>query len=209
MEIEEAQRLAAAEGIALIPSNNVTGFRHVAFDNRKPAKKAYHAHMARDTGTTKQFDLGSFTTAAEAALAVARHFGPRKSCAEAAKTPKAPNGSKGASHCRHDEDDAVSVIASIATDSDDDDDAQRINLHDVGTASVNDFVFATSRPSSRKRSAPEALNPCLSRAKKVTTEHEIVPSNVRDGVAHIKVEVPAGMRASARVTIEWRADQKE
>ena len=82
---KDAQRMAAAEGIALIPSNNVTGFRYVSFDARtSSAKKPYHAHMARDTGTTRQFDLGSFTTAAEAALAVARHIG-WKSCSEAAK----------------------------------------------------------------------------------------------------------------------------
>jgi hypothetical protein len=202
MELEDAQRMAAAEGIALIPSNNVTGFRHVSFDHRRSAaKKPYHAHMPRDSGTTRQFDLGSFTTAAEAALAVARHFG-WTSFTEAAKKPKAAMGSR----CQQD---AVTVTSSIVGDSDDDANAQSITPHGVGTSRVNDFESATISQSSRKRYAPVGLNVCLSRAKKVTTEHEIVPANVRDGVAHIAVEIPAGMRATAKVMIEWWPDHAE
>ena len=51
----------------------------------------------------------------------------------------------------------------------------------------------------RKRLSTASLSP----ATRVTTQHVILPADVKDGVATISVAVPAGMRAPATVTIEW------
>ena len=61
-----------------------------------------------------------------------------------------------------------------------------------------------SSSQSRKRPAARAFEDSISPAvsTRLTTEHRIHPSNVRDGVAHILVEVPVGMRAGY-ARIEW------
>jgi hypothetical protein len=79
----EARRLAAAEGLALVPSDKfASGFKGV---RRSPNAKnePFLTHVYLDG---KHQHLGSFTSAAEAALAYARHQGPA-SCNAAAAAP--------------------------------------------------------------------------------------------------------------------------
>lgn len=65
--IKEVEAQARAEGLVLLKSTNMTGYRHVVF-----ALGKYRALSA--DGTT----LGTFKTAAEAALKYSRHLGPDK-----------------------------------------------------------------------------------------------------------------------------------
>ena len=68
-----AHAAAEAEGLALVPAENATGFKGVCRDNTK--SKPFLASLKRD-GRKKH--LGHFATAEEAALAVARFLGPRR-----------------------------------------------------------------------------------------------------------------------------------
>ena len=61
-------RQAAAEGLALEPSDNATGLKGVSF-NRSSLHTPYQAHVQRDG---KSLHLGCFVTAGEAALCRAR-----------------------------------------------------------------------------------------------------------------------------------------
>jgi len=82
MTAEEAQRLAAAEGLVLVrSSSNAMGFVGV-FNHRPGRPKPYQARQRRDG---KMQHLGYFATVEEAALAVARALGP-EACAAAAAT---------------------------------------------------------------------------------------------------------------------------
>ena len=70
------QSLAAAEGLRLVPSDSVSGFKGVAikqaYKNQPvPGKRCFIAHAL---GAERQY-LGVFFTAEEAALAIARHEG--------------------------------------------------------------------------------------------------------------------------------------
>ena len=71
MTAAEATDQAEREGLVFITSaNSVSGFYNVLFDNRGK-NKPYSAYSGQGKGTC----LGSFVTAEEAALAVARHHG--------------------------------------------------------------------------------------------------------------------------------------
>ena len=75
----EAEAQAAAEGLRLVRSTgNATGFRGVAIDPRC-SSTPFRAHITRG-GCNEYF--GSFSGAAEAALAYARALGP-EGCAPA------------------------------------------------------------------------------------------------------------------------------
>ena len=63
---EEARRQAEAEGLTLLPSSNKAGYRHVYYVG---GSRAFGASVRR---ARKKVHLGSFSTAEEAALAVAR-----------------------------------------------------------------------------------------------------------------------------------------
>ena len=76
----EARQLAAAEGLSLVPADNSTGYKGVRRINGNG--KPFQAQISQDG---KQHHLGSFATAAEAALAYARRIGP-VGCAAAAAT---------------------------------------------------------------------------------------------------------------------------
>ena len=70
----QVRRLADAEGLRLTPSSSASGFKGVTFKNSKHkariGKRDFLAHSWRlGTGVY----LGTFFTAEEAALAVARH----------------------------------------------------------------------------------------------------------------------------------------
>ena len=87
MEVVEAERLAAAEGLSLVPAATTTGFKgickiaHTGGGKTKP-------FQAKIQEGGKQRSLGTFASAAEAALAVARHLGPA-GCATALAPPAA------------------------------------------------------------------------------------------------------------------------
>ena len=67
---EEAVRQAKAEGLTLMRSeSSSSGFRGVSIDLRRNQSNPYKAHARRDG---KRIHLGSFATAEEAALCVAR-----------------------------------------------------------------------------------------------------------------------------------------
>ena len=68
MTAAEAHATAAAEGLALVPDENATGFKYVSLIN-DCVSKPFKAHR-KDDGRMKH--LGNFATAEAAALAVAR-----------------------------------------------------------------------------------------------------------------------------------------
>ena len=72
MTAAEAHAAAAAEGLSLVPAENPTGFKYV--EHSPLSRKQFRARPFRDG---RQHDLGRFATAEEAALAVARFFGPQ------------------------------------------------------------------------------------------------------------------------------------
>ena len=80
----KALRLAAAEGLVLVRSNNKTGFSNVHQYRRSCS---YHVESSTDG---KRETLGTFATAAEAALAYARYLGPERSHALAEKPRAKP-----------------------------------------------------------------------------------------------------------------------
>ena len=84
MEAVEAERLAAAEGLSLVPAATASGFRCVA---KLPSSS--RPFLAQIREGSKLRSLGRFSSAAEAALAYARHLGPA-GCAAALARPAAP-----------------------------------------------------------------------------------------------------------------------
>ena len=80
----KALRLAAAEGLELVRSNNKTGFSNVYHHH---GRSNYHVEITHDG---RKQSLGSFDTAAEAALAYARYLGPERSHALAEKPRAKP-----------------------------------------------------------------------------------------------------------------------
>ena len=84
MTAAEAHAAAAAEGLALVPAENATGFKGVS-RNKGGTSKPF---KARAVGTAGANHLGCFATAEEAALAVARFLGPEG--VAAALAPPAP-----------------------------------------------------------------------------------------------------------------------
>jgi len=82
MNAAEAHAAAAAEGLALVRAENPTGFKGVSHDQRPAqSRKPFKAQLRHD-GCTNH--LGTFATAEEAALAVARFLGPEGVAAEQA-----------------------------------------------------------------------------------------------------------------------------
>ena len=66
---EEARQQAQAEGLVLRKGGNKAGYSGVGLDQRSGRSKPYQAYVRRGG---KQVKLGSFATAEEAALCVAR-----------------------------------------------------------------------------------------------------------------------------------------
>lgn len=75
MTEEAARAAAAAEGLALVPGDTESGFKHVTYSGscRDPALARFLATVYRDRHPQR---LGVYDSAAEAALAVARKLGP-------------------------------------------------------------------------------------------------------------------------------------
>ena len=71
MTAEQAHAAAASEGLALVRAENATGFKGVY--HGKNASTPFTATLKRDG---RKNHLGTFATAEEAALAVARYLGP-------------------------------------------------------------------------------------------------------------------------------------
>ena len=71
MTAAEAHAAAADWGLALLRADNPTGFKYV--EHNPTALKAFKARPYHDG---RQHELGRFAIAEEAALAVARFFGP-------------------------------------------------------------------------------------------------------------------------------------
>ena len=78
----EARRLAAEEGLQLLPADNTCGFKGVSRSG-SGSSRPFQA-LTRQDG--KQHRLGCFSSTAEAALAVARFIGP-EGCAAALAPP--------------------------------------------------------------------------------------------------------------------------
>ena len=79
-----AGSLAAAEGLTLVPANNEVGYRGVSPNS----SGTFHVRKRMDC---KAYELGTFSSAAEAALAYARFLGPAESAKEAAQGPARRN----------------------------------------------------------------------------------------------------------------------
>jgi hypothetical protein len=79
MTYDEAERLAAEEGLVLVRHNNATGFKGVTLSHCS-LRSPYQAH-SRCKG--RKVHLGVFATAWEAALCYARHVGPEQARREA------------------------------------------------------------------------------------------------------------------------------
>ena len=94
MTAEEAVRQAEAEGLTLLTADNNTGFKGVVVDSRNKGKP-YQAQVQRKG---KRVFLGSFATAEEAALCIARTPEGRAagSAAAAAPPPTDDGGGGGA-----------------------------------------------------------------------------------------------------------------
>ena len=75
-----ATRLAAAEGLTLVPATNEVGYRGVSLHT----SGTFYTRKRKDG---KDYELGHFSSAAEAALAYARFLGPAESAKEAAQGP--------------------------------------------------------------------------------------------------------------------------
>ena len=73
MTAAEAHAAAEAEGLTLMRFDNATGFRGVTFHRQSKRAKPFQANPCRNG---KHEHLGHFATAEEAALAVARWWGP-------------------------------------------------------------------------------------------------------------------------------------
>ena len=84
---EEARQQAQAEGLVLRKGGNKAGYSGVGFDQRSGRSKPYQAYVRR---IGKQVKLGSFATAEEAALCVARSPDPEEQVAaeRAATAPR-------------------------------------------------------------------------------------------------------------------------
>jgi len=79
MTYEEAEKVAAEEGLVLVRHNNATGFKGVTLSHCS-LRSPYQAH-SRYKG--RKVHLGVFGTAWEAALCYARHVGPEQARREA------------------------------------------------------------------------------------------------------------------------------
>ena len=84
----EARRLAAEEGLVLVPADNSTGFKNVRYDNKSHKSKPFKAEGEGHHGT-RPLPRPLRHTAGEAALACARHRGPAGGAAAAAGAPSA------------------------------------------------------------------------------------------------------------------------
>ena len=76
----KAEQLAQAEGLTLLRSNNSSGYLGVVYQNKM--------FKARATRNGDDIIIGSYATAAEAALAYARTIGPVRCAQEARKAPR-------------------------------------------------------------------------------------------------------------------------
>ena len=83
MTAAEVHAAAAAEGRVLLRAENSTGFKNVY--PKSSTSKPFQAQL-RQSRLTK--NLGSFATAEEAALAVARFLGPKRVAAALAPEPE-------------------------------------------------------------------------------------------------------------------------
>ena len=89
---EEARQQAQAEGLVLRKGGNKAGYSGVGFDQRSGRSKPYQAYVRR---IGKQVKLGSFATAEEAALCVARSRLPEgQAAAEEAPRPLTPSNAE-------------------------------------------------------------------------------------------------------------------
>ena len=79
----EAERLAAAEGLVLVLADTATGYKGVHRSGRS-STRPFQAQIKQGG---KQQSLGTFASAAEAALAYARHRGPERCAAAASASP--------------------------------------------------------------------------------------------------------------------------
>jgi|MDSZ01.2.fsa_nt_gb hypothetical protein len=121
MTAAEVHAAAAAEGRVLLRAENSTGFKNVY--PKSSTSKPFQAQL-RQSRLTK--NLGSFATAEEAALAVARFLGPagaapppgRKRPASSGAGPSAPPSKRGKQPADDDEEEYV-VKAEAVSDDDD------------------------------------------------------------------------------------------
>jgi len=117
-----ATRLAATEWLTLVPANNEVGYRGVSLPT---SSGTFHTRKRKDG---KDYKLGHFSSAAEAALAYARFLGPAESAKEAAQSSRSrkrragseAHGDFGVPRCN------VSVEAVICESASEDEDGEAI-----------------------------------------------------------------------------------
>ena len=192
-----AEQLAQAEGLTLIASSNVSGYKGVSPNNDG---KSYVAR-ARLNGT--DLALGTFPTAAEAALAYARHLGPAR-CAEEARKPArkshveqlsgfgVPN--RAADVGQRDVDEVVSTVESVLAaegeaDGYDDDDAAETPLSVQVISTEPQHAASSSGPTFKRRRI----------ARKDEYEFTMPPST-----REVTIPVPEGaVRAVCSITFHF------
>ena len=189
-----AEQLAQAEGLTLIASSNVSGYKGVSREGKS------QSYVARARVNGMDFALGTFPTAAEAALAYARHLGPAR-CAEEARKPARRSALSGfgvpnraADVGQRDVDEVVSTVESVLAaegeaDGYDDDDAAETPLS-VQVISTNpQHAASSSGPTFKRRRI----------ARKDEYEFTMPPST-----REVTVPVPEGaVRAVCSITFHF------
>ena len=193
-----AGSLAAAEGLTLVPANNEVGYRGVSPNS----SGTFHVRKRMDG---KAYELGTFSSAAEAALAYERFLGPAESAKEAAQGPARRNqysrkrragsedhGDFGVPRCN------VSVEAVICESASEDEDGEAIR----GAAAT--LVTATSADGDMApMCSPPAQAPGGGALKRKRSFHseEFELSAAGDTIS-IPVQTMRGRRATVVVTYE-------
>ena len=142
------EQLAQAEGLTLIPSSNICGFMGVT----SFGKRNYNARWAG-------INLGSFPSAAEAALAYARHLGPARCAEVAARSAEAAGVSSSAADLgkrRRNELTAVESVVAVEADDEEEEDGEaltRATVHTVMTEPehAGSSITSTSGPTFKRR----------------------------------------------------------
>jgi len=126
LEADEVNRLAKSEGLVLQVANGGTGFRNVSQDKRRAAAGGSHPFSAQLEQNGIRMYIGSFASAPEAALAIARYR--RATGMDQASRAKASRAKAST---------ATAAKANAATLSRAETDAAQVGSSEMGKAQVN------------------------------------------------------------------------